>query len=107
MLGGRAYRSGMNDASAANAADFARAQGEFVRTELELGDTFLDIARTTPDPAHARVCMRSARAALESADKFMAGSMFHEAEVAEVHDRRERLATRLRDAQSKSSPTSV
>lgn len=88
----------MDGPPSAAAKVFARAQGEYVRTELELGDTFLDIARTTQDAAHARSCMRSALRALRMVDKFMPGSLFPAAEIAVVRDLRERLAMRLREA---------
>lgn len=77
-------------------ADYARAQGEFVRIELELGNTFLDIARETQNSAHASSCTRSALIALRTADRFISGALFSAAEHAAVRELRELLAERLR-----------
>ena len=85
---------------------FSRAQGEFVRTELELGDTLLDMAQTTQDAAFARSCMRSALTALQTADKHMAGALFLQGDL-EVRDLRKRLATGLREAFQSSRPCSM
>lgn len=65
---------------------------DFVRTELDVGFTFLDIARSAPNPTHARRCLDIAIEALRTTDRFMTQI---EVRDAEVHERRKRLRARI------------
>jgi len=64
-------------------------------TELELGMTFLDVAASTGNRKRALQSIRNAITALRTADRFLSrirpGPKIHA-----IHQRRERLADRLR-----------
>ena len=76
-------------------SDVQRTRAEYIRTELDIGLTFLDIAANTRDPKHSQRCMCTAIEALRTADKF-----FREAQLvdsdADLYRRREQLRQRLR-----------
>jgi hypothetical protein len=75
-----------------------RAVADSVLTELELGLTFLDVAETTNDPAHALQSVKHALTALRAANKFLGvlqPGIFHIDEFETIQQRREQLVQRL------------
>jgi len=77
-------------------SDVQRTRAEYIRTELDIGLTFLDIAANTPDPKHSQRCVCIAIEALRTADRF-----FREAQLVDSDDdlyrHREQLRQRLRE----------
>jgi hypothetical protein len=77
-------------------SDIQRTRADFIRTELDIGLTFLDIAANSRDPKHSQRCVCIAIEALRTADKF-----FREAQLVDSNDdlyqRREQLRQRLRE----------
>jgi hypothetical protein len=76
-------------------ADVQRSHADYIRTELDIGLTFLDIAATTRDLKHSQRCVGIAIEALRTADRF-----FREVQLVDSDDdlyqRREQLRQRLR-----------
>jgi hypothetical protein len=104
MVAARAVASGsavckldsVDDRTHSTLDDARRAQGEFVRAELELGATFLDVALTTRDAGHSLRCVRNAIAALRTADRYMAHALYAHLDDAEIYRLRDQLEERVR-----------
>ena len=77
-------------------SDVQRTRAEFIRTELDIGLTFLDIAATTRDPKHSQRCRCTAIEALRTADKFFSEAQLVDSDD-ELYRRREQLRQRLRE----------
>ena len=77
-------------------SDVQRTRAEYVRTELDIGLTFLDIAANTRDRKHSLRCVCIAIEALRTADRF-----FRDARLVDPNDelyrRGEQLRQRLRE----------
>ena len=78
-----------------NGAGFRRAHADFLRTELDLGFTFLDIAARSADLAHRHRCVCVAITALRTAYRFSGPALVSDSEI---HQLREELCERLRRA---------
>src|SRR5215470_6742946 len=74
-----------------------RVRADFVRTELNVAFTFLDIAANTRDQSHARNCVRTAIDALRTADRFFLQTEGSAADIRDINERREQLRQRLRE----------
>ncbi|MBV8307417.1 MAG: hypothetical protein JO203_07110 [Gammaproteobacteria bacterium] len=70
-----------------------RAHADFVRTELDVGLTFLEVAATSQDRARRHRCVCVAIAALRAACRFSGAALINDAEI---HQLREQLRERLR-----------
>jgi hypothetical protein len=78
-------------------ADGLRIRTEFIRTELELGFTFLDLAKTRIG-LRSRACISGAVAALEAADRFLRMTpRLSDAVGDEIYGQRDELRRRLRE----------
>lgn len=73
-----------------------RTRAEFIRTELDIGLTFLDIAANTRDSKHSHRCVCSAIEALRTADRFFGDARLVDSDD-ELYRRREQLRQRLRE----------
>ena len=72
-----------------------RARADLVRTELDVGFTFIDIAKGARNPTHARRYRRIAISALRTTDRFLKQT---EVGDADIRERRKQLRNRLREA---------
>jgi hypothetical protein len=86
----------MDDRTHRTLDDARRAQGEFVRAELELGATFLDVALTTRDAGHSLRCVRNAIVALRTADRYITRALFAHMDDVEIYRLRDQLEERVR-----------
>ena len=77
-------------------SDVQRTRAEYIRTELDIGLTFLDIAANTRDPKHCQRCMCTAIEALRTADKFFRVAQLVDSDD-DLYRRREQLRQRLRE----------
>ena len=77
--------------------EFEHAGAEFVRVELELAATFLDLAAVTASFEHFQKCVRDAEVAVRTADRVLESLRFPEKGSAAIRERRQQLRDRLRD----------
>ena len=77
-------------------SDVQRTRVEYIRTELDIGLTFLDIAANTRDPKHSLRCVGIAIEALRTADRFFRQAQLVDSD-ADLYQRREQLRQRLRE----------
>jgi hypothetical protein len=79
-------------------ADAMRTRAAFIRTELELGFTFLDGAMKAREPHARQRGIRNAIAALSAANRFLAAKpRLSDSGSAEIYQRRNELQQRLHD----------
>src|SRR5215469_7032426 len=77
-------------------ADAQRLQVEFIRTELELGVTFLDCATNARGSGRSHRCIRNALVTLDTANRFLASQpRLDDSDRDEIYRRRNELRQRL------------
>jgi hypothetical protein len=72
-------------------------EAEFVRTELELAFSLLDIAAVSERRKIVRGCVRNAHSALRTATRFLAGAADNDLENADICQRQGELLKRVRE----------
>ena len=72
-----------------------RVRTDFVRAELDVAHTFLDIAVNTRDRSQAQKHIYTAIDALQSADRFFLQAQSNTSENRDIRERREELRQRL------------
>lgn len=78
--------------------DALRLRVQFIRTELELGFTFLDCARDAAETTHSQRSIRNALLALGAANRFLASDpQLSDIDRDKIYQRREELRQRLRE----------
>jgi len=83
-------------------ADAQRLQAQFIRTELELGVTFLDCATNARGPQRSHRCIRNALDTLGTANRFLASQpRLDDRDRHEIYQRRNELRERLHKILSK------
>ena len=77
------------------AVEVQRVRADFVRTELDVAFTFLDIAANARGQTHARKCVQTAIDALRTADRFFLQTEASAADIRDINERRGQLRQRL------------
>jgi hypothetical protein len=83
-------------ANASYSVDMESVEAEFVRTELELAFSLLDVAAVTAKPQIARRCVRKAISAVRIAARFLAGARQGDGENADICQHQDELRQRVR-----------
>ena len=72
-------------------------EAAFVRTELELAHSLLDVATVSKSGKIFRGCVRNALSALRTATRFLANAPDNDAENADICQRQDELLKRVRE----------
>jgi hypothetical protein len=78
-------------------ADRDNSDAEFVRTQLELAFSLLDIAAVTERPKIVRGCVHNAVAAVRTAARFLADAPGEDQENSDIWQRQDELVKRVRE----------
>jgi hypothetical protein len=97
---GTAYRVGMETVSAQSESSVRGAhsvEAEFVRTELELAFSLLDVAIVSEKSKIVRGCVHNAVTAVRAAARFLASAADHQVENADISRSQDALVKRVRE----------